>query len=78
MRRSRAVHPIIGARTVEQLADNLGAVECVLPDEAAARLTAATGFAAGFPTDFISDVTPWVFGEAGLRVDGRDQTGGRS
>ncbi len=71
MGRSRAVHPIIGARTVEQLADNLRATDCVLPDEAAARLTAATGFSPGFPIDFISEVSPWVFGDAGLRVDGR-------
>jgi aryl-alcohol dehydrogenase-like predicted oxidoreductase len=78
MRQSPAIHPITGARTVEQVVDNLGAIDVELSDEAAARLTAVTGFAAGFPTEFISDVSPWVFGEAGLRVEARNQAGRRS
>ncbi|WP_037370456.1 aldo/keto reductase [Amycolatopsis orientalis] len=69
--RSRAVHPIIGARTVDQLKDNLGAVDVALPDEAVERLAAAVDFTAGFPTDFIAETGPWVFGEASARVDGR-------
>jgi len=69
--RSRAVHPIIGARTAEQLRDNLGAVDVVLPPEAVERLEAATGFVRGFPLDFIDGTSPWVFGEAAQRVDGR-------
>jgi aryl-alcohol dehydrogenase-like predicted oxidoreductase len=67
---SPAVHPIVGARTVEQLRDNLGALDCVLPDEAVRRLADATGFTAGFPADFIAQTSPWVFGEASQRVDG--------
>jgi aryl-alcohol dehydrogenase-like predicted oxidoreductase len=78
MRRSPAVHPIIGARTVEQVTDNLGAADCALPDEATGRLAAATGFTPGFPTDFISEVSPWVFGAAGLDVAGRNQADRRS
>ncbi|MEV0232041.1 aldo/keto reductase [Nonomuraea sp. NPDC050786] len=69
--RSRAVHPIIGARSVTQLADNLAALDCELPDEAVRRLEEATGFVAGFPADFIGQTSPWVFGEASQRVDGR-------
>jgi aryl-alcohol dehydrogenase-like predicted oxidoreductase len=69
--RSRAVHPIIGVRTVEQLKDNLAAIEVVLPCEAIARLEEATGFTRGFPTDFISQTYDWVFGEVSQRVDGR-------
>jgi aryl-alcohol dehydrogenase-like predicted oxidoreductase len=69
--RSRAVHPIIGARTVEQLKDNLAAIEVVLPGEAIARLEEATGFTRGFPADFISQTSDWVFGEVSQRVDGR-------
>jgi aryl-alcohol dehydrogenase-like predicted oxidoreductase len=64
MARSRAVHPMLGARRVEQLRDNLGALDVVLPAEALARLDAATGFTAGFPTDFIRDTSGWVFGAA--------------
>ena len=69
--RSRAVHPIIGARTTEQLKDNLGAIDVVLPGEAISRLETATGFTPGFPTDFITQTSGWVFGEASQRVDGR-------
>jgi aryl-alcohol dehydrogenase-like predicted oxidoreductase len=69
--RSRAVHPIIGARTLDQLADNLGALDCELPDEAIQRLEEASGFVAGFPTGFIAQTSPWVFGQASQRVDGR-------
>ncbi|MFF5212951.1 aldo/keto reductase [Streptosporangium sp. NPDC000396] len=72
MARSRAVHPIIGVRTVEQLKDNLGALDVELPDEAVQELEAATGFTAGFPADFIAQVEGWVFGQAvSQRVDGR-------
>lgn len=68
--RSRAVHPIVGARSVEQLVDNLGALDCVLPVDAVARLEKASDFAVGFPSDFIAETGPWVFGEASRRVDG--------
>jgi aryl-alcohol dehydrogenase-like predicted oxidoreductase len=67
---SPAVHPIVGARTVEQLQDNLGALDCVLPDELSRRLAGVTGFTAGFPTDFIAQASSWVFGEVSQRVDG--------
>jgi aryl-alcohol dehydrogenase-like predicted oxidoreductase len=69
--RSRAVHPIIGARRLDQLLENLGAPECVLPRDALERLDALTSFEVGFPTDFIAETEPWVFGDASLSVDGR-------
>jgi aryl-alcohol dehydrogenase-like predicted oxidoreductase len=71
--RSRAVHPIIGARNVEQLKDNLGATDVVLPADAIQRVEAAVEFDVGFPTDFIRDAeaNPWVFGAASTRLDGR-------
>jgi aryl-alcohol dehydrogenase-like predicted oxidoreductase len=71
--KSRSVHPIIGATTVEQLTDNLGAVDVVLPPEAVLRLEAATDFAVGFPTEFIErcEQLPRVFGEAYSRLDRR-------
>ncbi|MFV2177391.1 aldo/keto reductase [Actinomadura sp. LOL_016] len=49
-----AVHPIIGASSAAQLAENLGAVDVVLPREAVARMEAATGFELGFPAEFIA------------------------
>ena len=47
--RSNAVHPIIRARRLDQLLDNLAAVECTLPPEALRRLDDASDFVAGFP-----------------------------
>jgi aryl-alcohol dehydrogenase-like predicted oxidoreductase len=64
--RSPAVHPIIGARRLGQLQDNLGAAELELPAEALERLGAATEIDLGFPTNFIRETTPWVFGAAAL------------
>jgi len=65
-RRSSGVLPILGARTVAQLCDNLGCAAVTLPPELATRLEAATGFQVGFPTDFITQTTPWVLGAAAL------------
>jgi aryl-alcohol dehydrogenase-like predicted oxidoreductase len=69
--RSRAVHPLTGARTAEQIEDTLGALDLSLPEQAVRRLEAATGFSLGFPGDFLADVGPAVFGESGVRVEGR-------
>jgi aryl-alcohol dehydrogenase-like predicted oxidoreductase len=66
MVRSRAVHPIVGARHAGQLRDNLAAAELVLPSEAVARLEQATEFTLGFPSDFIAQTSPWVFGAASV------------
>ena len=59
--RSPVVHPIIGARRLVQLQDNLGAAHLDLPAEVVARLDAAAGIDLGFPATFIQDNTPWVF-----------------
>ena len=72
MSRSNRVHPIVGARRLDQLVDNLGAVDCSLPGDAVARLDAAAPFVAGFPTDFIAETGPWVFGPTSDRTDPRD------
>ncbi|UUU25975.1 aldo/keto reductase [Streptomyces sp. DSM 40750] len=68
MAHSPAVHPILGARRVEQLMDNLGAARLVLPEDMLARLEEATGFRLGFPGDFIDEASAWVYGSAGQRV----------
>ncbi|MFE5142525.1 aldo/keto reductase [Streptomyces fagopyri] len=68
MARSPAVHPIVGARHVTQLMDNLGAAELTLPAELVAGLEEVTGFRTGFPTDFIDETSTWVYGTAGRRV----------
>ncbi|MEV5499271.1 aldo/keto reductase [Nonomuraea fuscirosea] len=60
--RSPAIHPILGARRVEQLRNNLAAADLTLPPESLDRLEQATGFTLGFPGDFIAQTSPWVFG----------------
>jgi aryl-alcohol dehydrogenase-like predicted oxidoreductase len=60
--RSHHIHPIIGARRLDQLLDNLGAVQIDLPGDAAAQLEVPTEIDLGFPTTFISETSPWVFG----------------
>lgn len=68
--RSAAVHPILGARTVEQLDDALGGLELTLPADVLARLDAATESALGYPHDFIARNSEFVFGETFRRLDG--------
>ncbi|WP_245443245.1 aldo/keto reductase [Labrys okinawensis] len=46
--------PLIGARTLAQLEDNLGALEVTFSDEQRARLEAASAIELGFPHDFLN------------------------
>lgn len=64
--RSPAIHPIIGARRLDQLLDNLGAADLELPPEALSRLNTATEPDLGFPATFIHETSPWVFGAAAI------------
>ncbi len=64
MTRSEVVCPILGARRVDQLADNLRALDVTLPPEAIQRLEAASDFKLGFPADFIAETEQWVLGAA--------------
>ncbi len=68
MARNSAVHPIVGARRLEQLVDNLGAVDCQLDPESLRRLDDASAISLGFPHDFIRDTAGYVYGAAGERV----------
>jgi aryl-alcohol dehydrogenase-like predicted oxidoreductase len=45
--------PIIGARTLAQLEDNLGALEVAFSDAQRAQLDAASAIELGFPHDFL-------------------------
>ena len=62
--RSPAVHPIVGARRLDQLLDNLGSLEVELTADAVKLLESAADFETGFPLDFISETSGWVFGAA--------------
>jgi aryl-alcohol dehydrogenase-like predicted oxidoreductase len=59
------VFPIIGARSREQLADNLAAAGVTLPEHALRRLENAASFTRGFPADFIRDTASFVYGNTG-------------
>jgi aryl-alcohol dehydrogenase-like predicted oxidoreductase len=69
--KSAAVHPIIGASSVTQLAENLGAVDLALPEDAIRQLEVAVEFQLGFPRDFLAEceTNPFVFGDTATRVD---------
>jgi aryl-alcohol dehydrogenase-like predicted oxidoreductase len=64
MTRSPRIHPMVGARRIEQVRDNLGALDLHLTPEECTTLEAAAPFNAGFPTDFIESASSWVFGAA--------------
>ena len=77
--RGSSVHPIVGARTAEQLKENLGAVDVQLPESAFQELEAVSSFELGFPADFIAECeeSAFVFGEANKRTKGRGGTAQR-
>ena len=54
--------PIIGARTIEQLNDNLGAVDFALTPEQRKRLDDASALALPYPYDFINGAAKRDFG----------------
>lgn len=54
LRAQGGVIPILGARTAQQLADNLTCLDVDLPSEALARLDQASHVARGFPHDFLA------------------------
>jgi aryl-alcohol dehydrogenase-like predicted oxidoreductase len=64
MARSPAVHPIVGARRLDQLLDNLGSLDVELTGEAMKRLESAADVDIGFPSAFIGEASGWVFGAA--------------
>jgi aryl-alcohol dehydrogenase-like predicted oxidoreductase len=57
MRDKGVVSPVIGARTVAQLADNLGALQCELSNAALSRLDAVSAVPLGFPLEMLSAPT---------------------
>ncbi|MCP4356765.1 MAG: hypothetical protein GY796_01950 [Chloroflexi bacterium] len=63
--------PIVGARKLSQLEDNLGALDFILTDEQIARLNGISQFELGFPHEFLSSdgVRDVVFGDAYSQID---------
>ncbi len=54
LRAQGGIIPILGARTVQQLADNLTCLDVDLPPETLARLNQASYTSRGFPHDFLA------------------------
>jgi aryl-alcohol dehydrogenase-like predicted oxidoreductase len=69
MARRATVHPVVGARKLEQLTDNLAAADLTLPDEAVDRLDEASAIQLGFPSDFIASMREFTYGPVAQRVD---------
>ncbi len=68
--RDRAnIIPIVGARRLDQLKDNLGALTLTLPEPMLDRLERATEIQLGFPHDFLANGRQFVFGETFDRID---------
>ncbi len=61
--------PIIGARTVSQLEDNLSILEYRLPDDVIAALDQVSALPLGFPHDFLSGVRTTVYGDLVDQID---------
>jgi aryl-alcohol dehydrogenase-like predicted oxidoreductase len=61
--------PILGAKTLGQLNDNLGCLEFALTPEQLARLDAASRVEPGFPHDFLVRARPYVFGKTFPLID---------
>lgn len=63
--------PIVGARTIAQLEDNLGAVEVVIPPELRRELEAASAIELGFPHDFLASPTVKQIMSGGTHIEPR-------
>jgi hypothetical protein len=59
------------ARRLDQLADNLAALDVTLPEEAVRRLDEASAITLGFPHDFIESLQGFVYGSVVESVDRR-------
>jgi hypothetical protein len=68
--------PLIGARNLAQLEDNLGALAVTLGPEHLARLDEASRIDLGFPHDFLAEpgIRDVVFGGTYDRIDDHRRT----
>jgi aryl-alcohol dehydrogenase-like predicted oxidoreductase len=61
--------PILGAKTLAQLKDNLGCLDFTLEPPLMDRLDAASRVDPGFPHDFLVQARPYVFGKTFPLID---------
>jgi diketogulonate reductase-like aldo/keto reductase len=62
--------PILGARSANQLADNMAAIEWSLSTEQYKQLDKVSAIDMGFPHDFL-DGNKYIFGATYDKIDGR-------
>lgn len=72
--RSATVIPLVGARTLAQLRDNLGCLDVALSPDQHARLERASHIEHGFPYDFIRDGRESFMGAVTDQVDDHRHT----
>ena len=68
LRSQGGVIPILGARTSQQLSDNLTCLDANLPPDVLARLDQASHITRGFPHDFLAS-SDFVFGGMSAQLD---------
>lgn len=71
MARVPHLHPIVGARRLAQLTDNLAAADLRLPDDAVRSLDEVSAIELGFPAEFLASTQGFVYGSVGEQVDAR-------
>ncbi len=69
--RSAAIVPIVGARKLSQLRDNLGCLEFELSGDQMRRLDEVSRINLGFPLDFLEQAKEIVYGKTLPLIDGR-------
>lgn len=69
--RHAPIIPILGARTLAQINDNLGCLDFALTPEQLQRLSAASPISLGFPRDFVESahVRGLIFGDTFAKLD---------
>jgi aryl-alcohol dehydrogenase-like predicted oxidoreductase len=74
--RPGVVIPIVGARTVEQLNENLGCLDFELNAEQLARLDEVSRIPLGYPHDFVNldRIKKQIYGDLGPLIDNHHQT----
>jgi len=73
LRRPGVTAPIVGARTAEQLEENLACLEVSPPDEILQQLDAATAPADVFPSRFLASQTVRTFITGGAQIEDRGE-----
>ena len=68
--RPTPIIPIVGARTVDQLRDNMACVEWQLDKPAIERLDAASAIDLGFPSSMLAMASDFVYGGTFDQIDG--------